>query len=278
MGVEDQDFEVHKLVTFPSLCSVSCCGQIALKVGTCGWDRTKWLPKVLLTVWFPASLSGCEDTLGGLSCPLSLVGDLDEGLARGFLGMSYGYYMMGCWKGLNPSGCPFCLVEFNTCLLSLQLEAVEYILMVKWKPSLLFYIAKVITYSLRKRKQRLPRRSLTANFLLNICLIREREHFSQSSVQGGDLRGVHDQKEGVGLSYSGGVVLGVILLCRYERPERRVLQFLQCFPSRSLETYLLRMNKNTIKGIAGMNSNITLNWNKGSVSWKTKTDQQTHFN
>ena len=33
VGVEDQDFEVHKLVTFLSLCSVSCCGQIAPESG-----------------------------------------------------------------------------------------------------------------------------------------------------------------------------------------------------------------------------------------------------
>ena len=38
--------------------------------------------------------------------------------------------------------------------------------------------------------------------------------FLQSGVQGVDLRGVHDQKEGAGLSYNGGVVLGVILLCQ----------------------------------------------------------------
>lgn len=74
--------------------------------------------------------------------------------------------------------------------------------------------------------------------------------FLQSSVQGVDLRGVHDQKEGAGLSHSGGVVLGVILLCRWGKAWEKGSRFLQCFPSRSLETYLLRMNKIRIKGIA----------------------------
>ena len=81
--------------------------------------------------------------------------------------------------------------------------------------------------------------------------------FLQSSVQGGDLRGVHDQKEWAGLSYNSGVVLGVILLCQWGKTWEKGSTILQCFPSRSLDTYLLRMNKIRIKyiGIAEQNSN-----------------------
>ena len=79
--------------------------------------------------------------------------------------------------------------------------------------------------------------------------------FLQSSVQGGDLRGVHDQKEGAGLSYNGGVVWGGILLSQWGKAWEKDSTILQRFPSRSLETYLLRMNKTRIKGIAEQNSN-----------------------
>lgn len=33
VGVEDPDSEVHRLVTFPSLCCVSCCGQVGPENG-----------------------------------------------------------------------------------------------------------------------------------------------------------------------------------------------------------------------------------------------------
>lgn len=80
--------------------------------------------------------------------------------------------------------------------------------------------------------------------------------FLQSSVQGGDLRDVHDQKEGAGLSYNGGVVLGGILLSQWGQAWEKDSTILQRFPSRSLETYLLSMNKTRIKdkGIAEQNS------------------------
>lgn len=80
--------------------------------------------------------------------------------------------------------------------------------------------------------------------------------FLQSSVQGGDLRDVHDQKEGAGLSYNGGVVLGGILLSQWGQAWEKDSTILQHFPSRSLETYLLSMNKTRIKdkGIAEQNS------------------------
>lgn len=56
VGIEDKDFKVHELVTFPNMWGLSCYGQVAqedaaLGVGTCGWvgDRQRGSPKSLLT-------------------------------------------------------------------------------------------------------------------------------------------------------------------------------------------------------------------------------------